>query len=78
MPTLKRFGRWRVNVYGPGDHNPPHFHVAGPDHDMLVDAATLRVIHGDPRLIPPEVMEWAGENKDAIVAMFKALNGTRR
>ncbi len=77
MPTLKRFGKWQVKVYGPGDHNPPHFHIVGPDEDMLVDAASLRVIKGDSRAVPPEVMEWARDNRDAIVAMFQALNGLR-
>jgi len=29
-----------------GDHAPPHFHVVGPDTDVLIDLRTLQVMRG--------------------------------
>lgn len=35
----------KIYVY-PGDHNPPHFHLKGPDSRASVDMVTLEIIAG--------------------------------
>jgi hypothetical protein len=34
MPTVHRFGKWRVVVY-PNDHRPAHVHVIGPGREAV-------------------------------------------
>lgn len=36
MPTVLRFGRFRVVIY-PNDHRPSHVHVIGPDHEAVFE-----------------------------------------
>ncbi|MCA1386029.1 DUF4160 domain-containing protein [Bradyrhizobium sp. NBAIM03] len=33
----------KIYIY-PGDHNPPHFHIKGPNSNALIDLVTLSVI----------------------------------
>ena len=40
MPTLKRFGAISLRMYA-DDHRPPHFHIVGPDFEVLVSLAEL-------------------------------------
>lgn len=35
MPVLMRLGNMKIMLFA-DDHNPPHFHVATPDHDALI------------------------------------------
>lgn len=46
MPTVLRFGNWRVVVY-PNDHRPAHVHVIGAGREAVFD---LDCPAGDPRL----------------------------
>lgn len=62
MPTVKDFGRFRIRVYY-GDHNPPHFHIVGPDFAAQVAFSDLSVLNGDvPADVLREAREWAKEN----------------
>lgn len=54
MPTLQRFGAVSLRMYA-DDHRPPHFHVVGPDFEVLVRIADLSVIAGQAR--PAQVAE---------------------
>ena len=36
MPTVLRFGSWRVVVY-PNDHRPAHVHAIGPGREAVLD-----------------------------------------
>ncbi len=63
MPTLKDFGNFKIRVYF-GDHNPPHFHLVGPDFAALVAFSDLSVIGGSaPEKVLKEARKWAAENK---------------
>lgn len=42
VTTLPKIGK--IHVYH--DHNPPHFHVALPDYDLMVDFNTCEIIKG--------------------------------
>jgi len=42
MPTLQRFGRVSIRIYA-DDHRPPHFHIVGPDFQVVVIIADLTV-----------------------------------
>ncbi len=55
MPTLRREGKWKLSVYGPGDHPPPHFHIIGPDHDVIVHAVSFQPLGGTLTGVPDEL-----------------------
>jgi hypothetical protein len=66
----------KVYVY-PGDHNPPHFHLRGPDSRASVDMVTLEVIAGKAsKKDLAEVKEWAAkpENLAVLVLEWRRLN----
>jgi len=48
MPTLQRFGTVSIRMYA-DDHRPPHFHIVGPDFQVVVRIADLTVIAGTAR-----------------------------
>ena len=59
MPTLQRFGPVSVRMYA-DDHHPPHFHIVGPDFQVLVRISDVMVIAGDARPIRiAEATAWA-------------------
>jgi hypothetical protein len=42
------------------DHRPPHFHIVGPDFQVMVSIADLSIIAGSARLRQiAEAMAWA-------------------
>lgn len=66
----------KVYIY-PGDHNPPHFHLKGPNSRASVDMVTLEVIAGKAaRSDLAEVKEWAAkpENLALLVSEWRRLN----
>ena len=66
----------KVYVY-PGDHNPPHFHLRGPDSRASVDMVTLEIIAGKAsKKDLAEVKEWAAkpENLALLVSEWRRLN----
>ncbi|MGP0093356.1 MAG: DUF4160 domain-containing protein [Xanthobacteraceae bacterium] len=66
MPTLKRFGAISVRVYA-DDHRPPHFHIVGPDFEVIVQISDLAVIAGRAR--PAQISEaiaWARAHQEAL------------
>jgi hypothetical protein len=66
----------KVYVY-PGDHNPPHFHLRGPDSRASVDMVTFEVIAGKAsKKDLAEVKEWAAkpENLAVLVLEWRRLN----
>jgi hypothetical protein len=65
-----------IYIY-PGDHNPPHFRLKGPNSRASVDIMSLEVIAGKAsRKDLAEVKEWAAkpENLAVLVAEWKRLN----
>ena len=74
MPTLQRFGAVSLRMYT-DDHRPPHFHVVGPDFQVLVRISDLVVIAGEPR--PAQIAEavaWATERREALALKWAELN----
>lgn len=66
----------KIYIY-PGDHNPPHFHLRGPDSRALVEIVTLEVIAGKvSKKDLAEAREWARkeENLALLVAEWRRLN----
>jgi hypothetical protein len=74
MPTLQRFGAITVRMYA-DDHRPPHFHVVGPDFQVLVRISDLTVIAGEARAAQlAEALIWADEHREALALKWTQLN----
>jgi len=74
MPTLQRFGAVSVRMYA-DDHRPPHFHIVGPDFQVLVRIADLTVIAGDARPDPiSEAIAWARDRRAMLARKWAELN----
>ena len=74
MPTLQRFGAVSLRMYA-DDHRPPHFHVVGPDFQVLVRISDLAVIAGEAR--PAQIaaaVAWAAERREALALKWAELN----
>jgi hypothetical protein len=74
MPTLRRFGSVSVRMYA-DDHRPPHFHIVGPDFQVLARVSDLGIIAGKARPGQiAEAMAWAAEHRDMLVLKWAELN----
>lgn len=74
MPTLQRFGAVSLRMYA-DDHRPPHFHVVGPDFQVLVRIADLAVIAGEARPVQiAAALAWAAEHREALALKWAELN----
>jgi hypothetical protein len=74
MPTLCRFGAISLRIYA-DDHRPPHFHITGPDFEVLVQLSDMVVIAGSARPVRiAEAMAWAVENRAMLTTTWLALN----
>jgi hypothetical protein len=57
------------------DHRPPHFHVVGPDFQVLVRISDLAVIAGEARPAQiAEALRWAEGRRDALALKWTELN----
>ncbi|MDX7953724.1 DUF4160 domain-containing protein [Lichenihabitans sp. Uapishka_5] len=74
MPTLKRFGAVSVRMYA-DDHRPSHFHIVGPDFQVLVRISDLEVIAGEARPAQiAEAMAWAVAHRETLALRWAELN----
>ena len=74
MPTFHRFESFRIEVRA-RDHNPPHFHMIGPDFHALVDIRTLQVMEGTySRKALAEALAWAADRTADLLAEWSRLN----
>jgi hypothetical protein len=74
MPTIQRFGAVKLCMYA-DDHHPPHFHVVGPDFQVLVRIADLRVFAGVARLHQiAAAIAWARTNREALLRKWAELS----
>lgn len=74
MGRLHQIGNVFIRIYA-NDHLPPHFHIVGPDHQALVEIATLAIVQG--KIVGKamkEAMEWADQNRTAIAAEWNRTN----
>ena len=73
VPTLQRFGRVSIRMYA-DDHRPPHFHIVGPDFQVLVRIADLTVIAGIARRNQiAEALRWADQNREELALKWAEL-----
>ena len=73
MPTLQRFGAISIRMYA-DDHRPPHFHIVGPDFQVMVAIADLTVIAGAARRRQiAEPLAWAAENRELLAGKWAEL-----
>jgi hypothetical protein len=66
----------KIYIY-PGDHNPPHFHLRGPDSRASLDIVSLEVLAGKAsKKDLAEVRAWAAtpENLALLVLEWRRLN----
>lgn len=66
----------KIYIY-PGDHNPPHFHLKGPNSRASVDMVTLEVVAGKASKGDlAEVKAWVAkpENLALLISEWKRLN----
>ena len=74
MPTIQRFGAAKLCMYA-DDHHPPHFHIVGPDFQVLVRIADLVVLQGEAR--PNQIaaaMAWARAHHNLLARRWTELN----
>jgi hypothetical protein len=73
MPTLQRFGPVSIRMYA-DDHRPPHFHIVGPDFQVVVRIADLTVIAGTARrrqIAKP--LAWAAQHREMLALKWVEL-----
>jgi Domain of unknown function (DUF4160) len=74
MPTIQRFGSVSVRLYA-DDHRPPHFHIVGPDFQVLVRLSDLTVIAGEARANQmAAAMAWARTHREELARKWAELN----
>ena len=74
MPTPQRFGTASLRMCA-DDHRPPHFHVVGPDFQVLVRIADLAVIAGEARPVQiAAALAWAAGHREALALKWAELN----
>ena len=62
MPTIKDFDGFKLFMYFE-DHNPPHFHIIGPDFSAVVAIEDSTIIEGALPKRASKALEWAAKNK---------------
>ncbi|MES1199723.1 MAG: DUF4160 domain-containing protein [Pseudomonadota bacterium] len=74
MPRIARFSNADIAMYF-ADHNPPHFHVLGPDGAAQVRISDLQVMEMSGRVDLREALDWAAENTELLRAKWEELSG---
>jgi hypothetical protein len=62
-----------IEVAGPDDHLPPHFHIEGRGFRAVVEIETMTVRAGDVRKAA-DAMAWARSNRTALQALWRSIN----
>ena len=77
MPIIERFGAVSIRMYA-DDHHPPHFHVVGPDFQVLVRISDSQVMAGEARAVQiAEAMAWANAHRETLALKWAELNERR-
>jgi hypothetical protein len=66
----------KIYIY-PGDHNPPHFHLRGPNSKAIIDIVTLEILAGKAHKVDlAEARSWASDpkNLEILVSEWRRLN----
>lgn len=75
MPIIQRFLNCAIYI-NTRDHNPPYFHVRMSDgREAFVAIETLDILSdGVSRREIKDALEWAGKNRNLLIAKFKEYN----
>ena len=77
MPSIRaQLSNCKIYIY-PGYHNPPHFHLKGPNSNAQVGLVTLKVIKGTAsRKDLDEAIAWVKKsgNLELLTAEWRRLN----
>ncbi len=74
MPTVKTIDKIKIDVYS-REHPPPHFHAKFAEFEELIEIETLETYAGNlPRVQRKKVTDWAADNKQFLLDVFKQLN----
>jgi hypothetical protein len=76
MPTIVKLGNLKIQIFA-DDHNPPHFHIVTPDHEVLVRLSDLTVMAGSmDRRSLDFALDWvrADKNRDLLTDEWNRLN----
>jgi len=74
MPTVKTIDNIKIDIYS-REHPPPHFHAKFAEYDELIEIKTLETYAGNlPRVQRKKVINWAADNKQFLLDIFKQLN----
>ncbi len=67
MPTISAFYGILIQMFW-NDHAPPHFHALYGKYEVIVNINTLEIIKGSmPRRALALVLEWASQNRNALI-----------
>lgn len=73
MPTIQRFGTVTIRMYA-DDHRPPHFHITGPDFQVVVRIRDLAIVAGAARCGQiTEALAWAARNREMLALKWVEL-----
>lgn len=74
MPRIVRLASMTIYIHA-DDHDPPHFHVVGPDTDIQVSIETLQVMRGHYRAAAlAQAIDWAVGNRALLRAKWSEFN----
>jgi hypothetical protein len=77
MPTIVILGNVAIRMFA-NDHNPPHFHVATPSHQISILLSDFSIMAGSmDRKSLAIAIAWAAENKEHLEREWKRLNPGR-
>ena len=67
MPTISTFFGIVIQMFW-REHGPPHFHAIYGEYEAIIDIRQLSLVRGSlPRRALALVLEWAGENREALM-----------
>jgi hypothetical protein len=74
MPTIKTINTIKIDIYS-REHPPPHFHAKFAEFEELIEIESLETYAGNiPRIQRKKVVDWASDNKQFLLDIFKQLN----
>ena len=73
MTTIKKFGKIVIRIHK-DDHNPPHFHIDGPDCRAMIAIKDMSIMRGHLSDQGKQALEWAAGNKLILKVLWKSLN----
>jgi hypothetical protein len=74
VPTIKIIDSIKLDIYS-REHLPPHFHLLYAEYEELIEIDTLNTYIGYvPKKQRKKVTDWAMNNKNYLLEIFKQLN----